>query len=76
MVITFLRRLVFGCWADHGAMIRGRDDDGYYHRCDRCGYQVAILPGQHGRVKSTCVESPQALRAARRFREWQERKRA
>lgn len=45
------RALFFGCWFEHGEMIRERRKKKYHLVCDRCGTSRVILPGQKLKVR-------------------------
>lgn len=50
-LLNGLRRLVYGCWLDHGPLLRERRGRTYWHRCERCGYTAKILPGQKAKYR-------------------------
>lgn len=64
--MTFLRRAFFGCWWEHGDMLRDRVKGRYVLRCDVCGTTKAF-PKQKLRLLRTERGTAKALTFPRRI---------
>lgn len=49
--MSFLRRLLYGCWYEHGSLLRERRGKSYVLTCEVCGYEKPF-PEQELRMRS------------------------
>lgn len=52
MMVSFLRRLAFGCLWDHSYVRERGKQNSYWFVCSDCGHRQQILPGQKLKLRA------------------------